>query len=175
MTGLAGRLLRKGAPAAAGGGTVTLRPNGIATDNAAWVNTGGAASKNAALADDSDTTYIVTSTDTAAIIFEMGTFTFPGSITSVTVRARWRGDGGDTFADALNVLTRVGATNGAGLSASGTGSISTSSSAAVLTKPGGGAWDQSSIDGLRLNVTFGAGDFTPEGRLYELYADVVYT
>lgn len=157
--------------------TTTLRPNAIATDSASFVNTGGAASKTAAVSDDLDTTYLAVATG-ATMAFDLGTFAFAGAtINSVTMRVRGLDDPGPEGGanDIINVYAKLSGTrSGQAATLAAVPVIQTNPSAAITSKPGGGAWDQAAIDILQAEVEFIAGD-TPAGRVVEIYADVDYT
>lgn len=179
----------------------TLRPNAIAADNANWTNQGGAASKNAALTDNSDATYIQgtvsdggndigadlfyfddLSTQSSVIRFDLGSIAVPSlaQIRSVTprVRAAFANQTGSpnprlTVREYLNGVVTGADT----LSLSST--ITTFTGAARTTNPSGSVWSQSDIDALQLQ--FGVVWFSEVGvadagnwRVYEAYADVYY-
>jgi hypothetical protein len=71
--------------------TNTLRPDGIHTDDADWVRTGGA-TKNGVEADDSDATYLATAAlgDFCYMIFTLGTFSLPAGNRTKTIVVRVR-------------------------------------------------------------------------------------
>lgn len=177
----AGRAGVMSKPAAAAGGpqTVSLRPDGVVIDTASWANTGGAGSKHAALADDSDATYLLQDDYSAdLIIFDFGTFAFGGaSINSVTLRIRFSGDLGSDTSDTVNFqqalagpLFTTADTTGA------SPSPTTYTGATLTTKPGGGAWTQAAVDGLQCRIAPASqSDVLNDMRVYALYADVVYT
>lgn len=157
--------------------TVTLRPNAVTSDSASWVNTGGAGSKHAALADNNDATYIKQSDFSGAVIsLGLETFDFGGgAITSVTLRCRYSGDGGSESSDIVDYAQVLGAEVQVG-DLTGTGAVATYEGTGRLTKPGGGAWTQSAIDNLEIRVApFTQSDGANDMRVYALYADVTYT
>lgn len=64
----------------------SVRPNSIASNPGAWVNVGGAASLDAALADESDTTYLETPAAPAGAAVSVGLA--PLTLGDVTIKAR---------------------------------------------------------------------------------------
>lgn len=174
--------------AAAGGTTVTLRPNATAADGSGdgrqWFPTSGP-TLHGVTSDNSDSTYAAGSagvTDDGegnpvdaqgTLILDLGTFSFGAStITSVTIRVRWGGTSGCN----LSVKQRSGGSDSAADSHTGIGGGgATVTGATRTTKPGGGAWDQTAIDGLQVKI-LGTGTVDVHvWSLIEVYADVVYT
>lgn len=155
---------------------MTLRPNAVASDNVAYVNTGGAGSKDAAVADNSDATYLDVILNAATMALDLGTFAFgTATIYSVTIRARGSCGAGTVTPDSLAAYAKVAGTRGAsGAAVAATGSVNVASSSAMTTRPGGGAWTQADIDALQVELEFFTGDLLPDGQAMELYADVVY-
>lgn len=140
--------------------TATLRPDGILDASTATVT--GAASLNAALADNSDSSYInIPAFGTPS--FSFGTVSLPaGAVTkSINFRAR-------TSAAAGRLDVSVGATGALAVGESFIpGSIATYTASPVAT-----TMTQTQVDAIR-------GDLTAEFdavtmKVYELYADLVY-
>lgn len=172
----------------AGGGplTVTLRPNGTVANGSGggflqWDITGGA-SHHAVTADDSDSSYVAWAdsyggdTYTApqppsgTLILAMGTFDFTGfTIDSVTLRVR-HSEGSAQ----MTAAQRVAGVNSASDTFSLRGPATTDTGATRTTKPGGGAWDQTAIDGLQVALVGSENQSWSLSKVYEVYADVAY-
>jgi hypothetical protein len=80
--------------------TVTINPASVVSDNVGWVNTGGAASKQAAVSDASDATYIAKTgaTFVSSITFGLGASSLPdgAGLVSIAATARAQVAGGST-------------------------------------------------------------------------------
>ena len=174
--------------AAVGGSIVTLRPNETVDANLnpgsppnAWTPSTGTI--HGVTSDDSDATYAYVFSgsgegelgEPGSLVLGFGTHSFSGvaSIDSVTMWIRLRrGSSGGT----LDFASRVGTTNNAFNTATPTGSFALFTGTARTAKPGGGAWDQTAIDGLRCILTpFLGYDFGDWVLLAEVGADVAYT
>jgi len=153
--------------------TTTLRPDGT-IDLGLWTVSAGTA--HAALSDDSDTTYVQTTSATVGdpLSLNMGTFTLPAGAVIKETRTRVRartGTAGDfqSYVDA--VLIRPSGNNGEEARVQATGVITTASSPYT-------SWQipstQAAIDALKVEIegifATSADGFT---RAYEVYADIV--
>lgn len=163
--------------------TYTLRPNANWNNASAFTISGGAGSVHAALADDSDSTYITRTSTTVPASYEMelGTTTLASSetIVSVNLRARVAIGTSGLAQFSLGVITdRNGRTvsYSVPVTKQNTLALSTIDLALNLTfSPTGAAWTQTALDNLVIKFTDngeGAGNLT---SLYEVYVDVVTT
>lgn len=168
-------------------GTVTLRPNGVASEDGNFANIGGAGSKQAATSDNSDSTYLqhspgaITGNGTdqypAQINLDVGAPGLPAGAQVRTVTPRMRmqntsivGTKGFVFGigDGTQAVAELYTTTGAGFSTiTGT------------TRPNlnGTPWTPAMVDALIVFVLayYNAfGSVSPSWQVAELYADVVY-
>lgn len=149
----------------------TLRPNGTTTGN--WPSLTGAATHHAATSDDLDTSYIRnnTSTDQTDLLDLTNTALTSETINSMDIRFRARSE-----------TTAVGHIQ-VGLTLSGVDSLAadelliptsaTNFSKTSISRPGGGSWTVSDLNGLQVKAI---GSATANAiRCFELYVDVNYT
>jgi hypothetical protein len=157
----------------------TVRPNAVVTGSGNYDNTGGAASIQAALSDDSNTTYIskkAAVTGEGSIILDFGTTTLTASqkVKRVRVRAKIKTDSAGTGKLNVYLGSKINNQNyyHSPLQLRGTyGSITTLEGAYQVAAPDGSAWTQTSINNLRAKVTEYQ-DSTNISNIYELYIDV---
>jgi len=163
--------------------TYTLRPNANWNNASAFTISGGAGSVHAALADNSDSTYITRTSTTVPASYEMelGTTTLASSetVVSVNVRARIAIGTSGIAQFSLGVITdRNGRTvsYSVPVTKQNTLALTTVDLALNLTSsPTGASWSQTALDNLVVKFTDngeGAGDLT---SVYEVYVDVVTT
>jgi hypothetical protein len=163
--------------------TYTLRPNADWDYASSFNGYGGAASIHAALADNSDTTYIkrVSLTVPATYYMEMDTQSLASTerITSVNLRARLSIGASGYVQFSLGVITdRNGRTvnYSVPISKQNTLALSTIDLALNLpAAPNGAEWTQTLLDNLVVKFTDGAESDTARAQLYEVYVDVVTT
>ena len=152
-----------------------VRPDSTPTGASNFTIFGGSATINAALADNSDSTYVRKGvTGNGAVIVGFGTTTILSSVRVKQVRLRARVSC-PTSASRLNVtpVVRVDGVNysGSAISFAGIYALGTYVGAYFTTAPDGQAWDQDRIDGLRAQImdTKTSSDLS---SVYELYFDV---
>jgi len=155
----------------------TVRPNGVASGASSYTITGGSATTNAAVSDNSDSTFITKSsavTGQASIVFDFGTTTISASQRVKRVRIRGRVVT-TTAAGKINLYlgSRVDNENyyHSAFAIRGLNTITTFVSAWWTSSPDGADWSQASINGLRAKVTE-YNDSSDRANLYELYIDV---
>lgn len=140
---------------------------------AGWVLT-GAASREAALSDNSDTSYVTGASNDVVLLMGFGTFTLPAlaQVRSITSRARIQTPTG-TGAVIIETRSANDAIWGTG-SKAGTATITTQSFNVSTTGPGGAPnpWSQADIDGIRMAL-YGNAVYDPS-RVMEIYLDVLY-
>jgi hypothetical protein len=156
----------------------TVRPNATASGSGLFTITGGSASLNAALSDDSDATYISKTsslTGQTSAILDFGTTTVSATqrVKQVRIRARCSTP---TTSGKLNVYlgSRVDNQNyfHSALAVRGQNSSPTTFTGPYYTSaPNGESWSQESINGLRAKITEYT-ETTNIGNFYELYIDV---
>jgi hypothetical protein len=156
--------------------TTVLRPDGVASGSANYAILGGAASLQAAVNDDTDVTYVRKSASgTASIAFNFGTVAIGSSqiVRQVRLRARVYGP---TSSSKCNIAQGIRTSAGlnwyeAASTVRGSVALSELVGAWYTSAPDGTAWDQTSIDALRVQITDykNAPDRT---EVYELYLDV---
>lgn len=156
---------------------VIIRPNSNVSGATNWTITGGSASVNAALSDNSDTTYIRKTNSlsgTYSVIQGFGTTSVGASQRVRRVRLRARIQTPST-AGKLNLQlgTRVNGVNYFGPALAVRGQVATGEVVGpwYSTAPDGGAWTQAKIDAVCLQATEYR-DSTDRAFIYELYIDV---
>lgn len=155
----------------------TLRPNAIAVGANLYAVT-GSGTLNGALSDSSDSSYIMKETaiiGSAEVIFDFGTTTISASNKVKRVRVRSRCT---TPNDAGKINTYLGSRiSNANYFYSGLAVRGSVSSATTFTgpwfnsAPNGDAWNQVSINGMRVKVEE-YNDTSDIGKIYELFVDV---
>lgn len=155
----------------------TVRPNATASGSTLFTITGGSASLDAALSDDSDATYISKTSSIigqASAILDFGTTTLTSSqrVKQVRVRARCYTP---TASGKLNVYlgSRVDNQNyfHSALAIRGLNANTTFTGPYYTSAPNGESWSQAAINGLRAKVTE-YNETSDIGRFLELYIDV---
>jgi hypothetical protein len=155
---------------------VTVRPNGTISGSGNFTLVGGGATAHATLNDDSDTTYLQNSTSgVATLVLDMGTTTIPSNEMVRRVRVRARVLTPTTSGKVnINLGTKQGGLNKYynGLAIRGQNSSATTLTGAWFSvSPFGGAWSQTDINSLRVQVTeYKTG--ADEANIYEIYVDV---
>ena len=163
--------------------TYVLRPNADWNNASAFAISGGSASVHAALADDSDSTYITRSSSTVPASYEaeFGTQTLAATEKVAYVNLRARASIGTTGSIelSLGVITdRNGRTVSYSVpfSKANTLALSTLDTALKLTTaPNGEAWTQTLIDNLVVKFADNAIASGDRANLYALYVDVITT
>jgi hypothetical protein len=163
--------------------TYVLRPNANWNNASAFAISGGSASVHAALADDSDSTYITRSSSTVPASYEaeFGTQTLAATEKVAYVNLRARASIGTTGSIelSLGVITdRNGRTVSYSVpfSKANTLALTTLDTALKLTTaPNGEAWTQTLIDNLVVKFADNAITSGDRANLYELYVDVITT
>jgi len=163
--------------------TYVLRPNANWNNNSAFTISGGSASVHAALADDSDSTYITRSSTTVPASYEaeFGTTTLAATekVAYVNLRARTSIGTTGSIELSLGVITdRNGRTVSYSVpfSKANTLTLSTLDTALKLTTaPNGEAWTQTLIDNLVVKFADNAIASGDRANLYALYVDVITT
>ena len=163
--------------------TYVLRPNANWNNASAFAISGGSASVHAALADDSDSTYITRSSSTVPASYEaeFGTQTLAATEKVAYVNLRARASIGTTGSIelSLGVITdRNGRTVSYSVpfSKANTLALSTLDTALKLTTaPNGEAWTQTLIDNLVVKFADNAIASGDRANLYALYVDVITT
>ena len=163
--------------------TYVLRPNANWNNASAFTISGGSASVHAALADDSDSTYITRSSSTVPASYEaeFGTQTLAATerVAFVNLRARTSIGTAGSIELSLGVITdRNGRTVSYSVpfSKANTLALSTLDTALKLTTaPNGEAWTQTLIDNLVVKFTDNAIASGDRANLYALYVDVITT
>lgn len=155
----------------------TVRPNATASGSSLFTITGGSPSLDAALSDDSDSTYISKSSGVsgqASAILDFGTTTISATQRVKRVRIRARVSTPDNTGR-VNVYLGSRADNQnyfhSALAVRGLNSITTFVGPWYTAAPNGQDWSQTTINGLRGKLTE-YNDSTAVGRFYELYIDV---
>ena len=163
--------------------TYVLRPNANWNNASAFTISGGSASVHAALADNSDSTYITRSSTTVPASYEaeFGTQTLAATekVSYVNLRARTSIGTTGSIELSLGVITdRNGRTVSYSVpfSKANTLALSTLDTALKLTTaPNGEAWTQTLIDNLVVKFADNAITSGDRANLYELYVDVITT
>ena len=163
--------------------TYVLRPNANWNNNSAFTISGGSASVHAALADNSDSTFITRTSTTVPASYEteFGTQTLAATekVAYVNLRARTTIGTAGSIELSLGVITdRNGRTVSYSVpfSKANTLALSTLDTALKLTTaPNGEAWSQTLIDNLVVKFTDNAIASGDRAGLYELYVDVITT
>jgi hypothetical protein len=163
--------------------TYVLRPNANWNNNSAFTIAGGAATHHAALADDSDTTYITRTSTTvpAAYEMELGTTTLAATekVVSVNLRAKFNVGTNGIAQISLGVITdRNGRTVYYSVPFTKQKTFATATADASLyltTAPDGSAWSQTLIDNLVVKFLDGATASADRAQLLEVYVDVLTT
>lgn len=161
----------------------TLRPNANWNNDGSFTISGGAASVYAALADDSNTTYITRTSTTvpAAYEMEMDTFSLAATekVVSVNLRARFNVGTNGIIQLSLGVITdRNGRTVYYSVPYTKQKTFSTTTVDASLylaTAPNGATWTQTLLDNLVVKFLDGATASGDRGQLLEVYVDVLTT
>lgn len=155
----------------------TVRPNATASGSALFTISGGSASLNAALSDDSDSTYVSKTSAViglASAILDFGTLTLTSSQRVKQVRIRGRCNT-PTSAGKLNLYlgSRINNQNyfHSALAVRGQNSTTTFVGPYLASAPDGGSWSQAAINGLRAKISEYK-DTSDIGNFYELYIDV---
>lgn len=163
--------------------TYTLRPNANWNNDSLFTITGGSGSVHAALADDSDSTYITRTSTTVPASYEaeFGTQSLSATekVVSVNLRARISVGTAGSASFSLGVITDR---NGRSVSYSvpitkqNTLALSTVDFALSLTSaPNGTAWTQTLLDNLVVKFADNSTASADRTNVYELYIDVVTT
>lgn len=163
--------------------TYVLRPNANWNNASAFTISGGSASVHAALADNSDSTYITRTSTTVPASYEaeFGTQTLASTekVAYVNLRARTSIGTAGSIELSLGVITdRNGRTVSYSVpfSKANTLALSTLDTALKLTTaPNGEAWTQTLIDNLVVKFADNAIASADRANLYELYVDVITT
>lgn len=154
--------------------TTTVRPDATNSGGPSFTVT-GAASANAATADNSDSSWIrKASAGTASIILGLGTLALSSGQAVRRVRVRGRCAGGDSDTKAnLYLGTRVAGVNyfTSAVQLRGNAAIGEISGAWYSAAPDGGSWTQAKINDLRAQWT-DYRDGASRAYLYEVYVDV---
>jgi hypothetical protein len=161
----------------------TLRPNANWNNESLFTISGGSASVHAALADNSDSTYILRSSTTVPASYEaeFGTQTISASeqIVSVNLRARIAVGTAGIAQFSLGVITdRNGRTvyYSVPITKLNTLALSTVDFALNMTSaPNGAAWSQTLIDNLVAKFSDNGLTSVDRTNVYEMYIDVVTT
>lgn len=134
---------------------VPLTPNGNG-NYSEWDGSDGNSTDNYLLVDDippdDDTTYITTDVDTEQDSFAMTTYSLPAGFSFqaiIPVAYARKEDAGSSAG--VSVFTRYSGTDDSGSKQSLTTSYAVVKER-FTTQPGGGAWDQTSVDGLEVGV-----------------------
>jgi len=163
--------------------TYVLRPNANWNNNSAFTISGGAATHYAALADDSDSTYITRTSTTvpAAYEMELGTTTLAATekVVSVNLRAKFNVGTNGIAQLSLGVITdRNGRTVYYSVPFTKQKTFATATADASLyltTAPDGSAWSQTLLDNLVVKFQDGATASGDRAQLLEVYVDVLTT
>ena len=163
--------------------TYVLRPNANWNNNSAFTITGGAATHHAALADDTDATYITRTSTTvpAAYEMELGTTTLAATekVVSVNLRAKFNVGTNGIAQFSLGVITdRNGRTVYYSVPFTKQKTFATAIADASLyltTAPNGSAWTQTLIDNLVVKFQDNATSSGDRAQLLEVYVDVLTT
>lgn len=163
--------------------TYTLRPNANWNNDSLFTITGGSGSVHAALADNSDTTYITrTSTTVPASYeaeFETQSLSATEKVVSVNLRARISVGTEGSASFSLGVITdRNGRTvsYSVPITKQNTLALGTVDFALNLTSaPNGTTWNQTLLDNLVVKFVDNATTSADRTNVYELYIDVVTT
>jgi hypothetical protein len=163
--------------------TYTLRPNADWNNASLFTISGGSASAHAALADNSDSTYISKTSNTVPANYEaeFGTQSLASNekVTSVNVRARVSIGTTGQVQFSLGVITdRNGRTvsYSVPITRQNTLALSTIDLALNLTSsPTGAEWTQTAIDNLVVKFADNSTASGDKANLYELYIDVLTT
>jgi hypothetical protein len=163
--------------------TYVLRPNANWNNDSLFTISGGSASVHAALADNSDSTYITRSSSTVPASYEaeFGTQTLSATekVVSVNLRARIVVGTAGIAQFSLGVITdRNGRTvsYSVPITKQNTLALSTVDFALNLTSaPNGVAWTQTLLDNLVVKFADNAVASGDRTSIYELYIDVVTT
>jgi hypothetical protein len=152
------------------GTLVTLRPATTFNQGAWWTVTGGPTTVHAATADDTDSTYAATTGNPAYLGFSpLGGIPDGATITSVTVRVRWSGNGSALGAVAT-IDNRTGVWTWQTSFYKVPSVTATQTFQAMTTRPDGTPWTSDAVNGLTVRI---AGNAVAV-RFYEVYLDVVY-
>jgi hypothetical protein len=163
--------------------TYTLRPNADWNNASLFTITGGSASAHAALADNSDSTYISKTSSSVPANYEaeFGTQSLAADekVTSVNVRARVSIGTVGQVQFSLGVITdRNGRTvsYSVPITRQNTLALSTIDLALNLTSsPTGTEWTQTALDNLVVKFADNSTEVGDKANLYELYIDVLTT
>ena len=163
--------------------TTVLRPNANWNNDTLFTISGGSGSVHAALADNSDSTFITRSSNTVPAFYEgeFGTTTLGATerVTSVNLRARIAVGTAGNAQFSLGVITdRNGRTvyYSVPITKQNTLALSTVDFALNMTSaPNGAAWTQTLIDNLVFKFTDNATASGDKTSVYEVYVDVVTT
>lgn len=163
--------------------TTVLRPNANWNNDSLFTISGGSGSVHAALADNSDSTFITRTSNTVPASYEgeFGTTTLAATekVTSVNLRARIAVGTAGIAQFSLGVITdRNGRTvyYSVPITKQNTLAISTVDFALNMTSaPNGAAWTQTLIDNLVFKFTDNATATVDKTIVYAVYADVVTT
>ena len=163
--------------------TTVLRPNANWNNDTLFTISGGSGSVHAALADNSDSTFITRSSNTVPAFYEgeFGTTTLGATerVTSVNLRARIAVGTAGNAQFSLGVITdRNGRTvyYSVPITKQNTLALSTVDFALNMTSaPNGAAWTQTLIDNLVFKFTDNATATGDKTSVYEVYVDVVTT
>ena len=163
--------------------TYVLRPNANWNNDTLFTISGGSGSVHAALADNSDSTFITRTSNTVPAFYEgeFGTTTLAATeqVLSVNLRARIAVGTAGNAQFSLGVITdRNGRTvyYSVPITKQNTLALSTVDFALSMTSaPNGAAWTQTLIDNLVFKFTDNATATADKTGVYEVYADVVTT
>jgi len=155
----------------------TVRPNATASGSTLYTITGGSATLNAALSDDSDSTFIkksssITGQATALLDFGTTAITSAQRVKRVRVRARIATPN-DTGRCNVYLGSRADNQNyfHSALAVRGTNTLGVVTGPWFTAAPNGTDWSTETINGLRVKVTE-YNDSTDVASIYELYVDV---
>jgi hypothetical protein len=163
--------------------TYVLRPNANWNNNSLFTISGGSGSVHAALADNSDSTFITRTSNTVPAFYEgeFGTTTLSATerVLSVNLRARIVVGTAGNAQFSLGVITdRNGRTvyYSVPITKQNTLALSTVDFALNMTSaPNGAAWTQTLIDNLVFKFADNATATADKTSVYEVYVDVVTT
>jgi hypothetical protein len=163
--------------------TYVLRPDANWNNDTLFTISGGSPTVHAALADNSDTTFITRTSNTVPAFYEaeFGTTTLSATeqVTSVNLRAKIEVGTAGNAQFSLGVITdRNGRTvyYSVPITKQNTLALSTVDFALNMTSaPNGAEWTQTLIDNLVFKFTDNAIVLADKTSIYEVYADVVTT
>lgn len=152
----------------------TLRPD---ASSAASYTVTPSGTAHGVLADDSDSTYIrrTSTTSSASATVQFATASIPSGAIVRQVRLRARAstpEDGSYLAFRLGTQANGYTYYGSSYNRKNVRALATYEAPWYATPPGGGTWDQSRIDAVRVQVTDYADTGAKRGYVYELFVDV---